>query len=49
MKVLRWLAITLLVAVVATTFACNTFKGVGQDVEKGGQKIQKAADSVKGK
>jgi entericidin B len=27
--------------------ACNTFKGMGQDVEKGGEKIQNAADKNK--
>lgn len=28
--------------------ACNTMEGVGKDVEKGGQKIERAADKAKG-
>ena len=27
--------------------ACNTMKGFGQDVEKGGEKVQNAADHNK--
>ena len=27
--------------------ACNTVKGVGQDVERGGEKMQNAADKSK--
>lgn len=27
--------------------ACNTMKGVGQDVERGGEKVQDAADRKK--
>ncbi len=26
--------------------ACNTFKGMGQDVERGGEKVQDAATSA---
>ena len=27
--------------------ACNTMKGMGQDIEKGGQKMENAADKNK--
>jgi predicted small secreted protein len=27
--------------------ACNTMKGMGQDVERGGQKMENAADKAK--
>ncbi|MES2536979.1 MAG: entericidin A/B family lipoprotein [Pseudomonadota bacterium] len=27
--------------------ACNTFKGFGKDVERGGEKVQNAADKAK--
>ena len=29
------------------SFGCNTVHGVGQDIERGGQKTQDAADSVR--
>lgn len=29
--------------------ACNTFRGVGQDVERGGEKVQDAASSTQRK
>ena len=29
------------------SFACNTVHGLGQDIERGGEKTQDAADSVK--
>jgi predicted small secreted protein len=29
--------------------ACNTMEGLGQDVERGGEKLQGAADSTKKK
>lgn len=41
-----------LIAVIAMTFAvagCNTVKGVGKDVEKGGEKVQDAASNVQKK
>ncbi len=28
---------------------CNTFRGAGKDIERGGQGIQNSADSVEGK
>jgi entericidin B len=36
-----------MVALLGTTVACNTVHGVGQDVERAGEKTQDAADSVK--
>lgn len=32
-----------LIALSAGLTACNTFKGMGQDVERGGEKVQDAA------
>jgi predicted small secreted protein len=37
----------LLVTVVLS--ACNTMKGMGQDIERGGEKIQDSADRNKNK
>jgi len=37
----------LMVVLLGTTVACNTVHGVGQDVERAGEKTQDAADSVK--
>ncbi|OIP14013.1 MAG: entericidin [Betaproteobacteria bacterium CG2_30_59_46] len=34
--------IVLLAAIAAGVAGCNTVKGVGQDIEKGGEAIQKA-------
>ncbi|WP_082151169.1 entericidin A/B family lipoprotein [Chromobacterium sp. LK1] len=39
----------LLVLAVLTLSACNTVKGVGQDVSKGGQAIENAAKDVSNK
>jgi predicted small secreted protein len=30
-----------------TSFGCNTVHGLGQDIERGGEKTQDAADSVR--
>jgi entericidin B len=41
-----WLSIIVLLAAVSTATAlsaCNTVRGVGQDIERGGKAIQKAA------
>lgn len=37
-------AVVLLLAFIITLSACNTMRGLGQDIEKGGQAIKKAAD-----
>lgn len=42
MRVLRILVALALVAVIAA--GCNTVRGVGKDIEKGGQKLQDAGD-----
>ena len=34
-------------ALVASVSGCNTVKGVGEDVERGGQKLENAADRSK--
>ena len=39
--------LVLLVATIFGATACNTVKGVGKDVERGGEKIQKEADEHK--
>lgn len=41
--------IAVLAALVLSFSACNTFKGVGQDISAGGQAIDKAATSVQKK
>lgn len=40
------LAVFMLV-LVGTSAACNTVRGVGQDVERAGEKTQDAAESVR--
>jgi predicted small secreted protein len=37
----------LVLLLVGTTAACNTVRGVGQDVERAGEKTQDAAESVR--
>lgn len=37
-------AVVLLLAILLTVSSCNTMRGIGQDIEKGGQAIKKAAD-----
>jgi predicted small secreted protein len=39
----------LLLVLVGTNVACNTVHGMGQDVERAGEKTQDAADAVKKK
>jgi len=34
-------------AILTSLSACNTVKGVGKDVERGGEAIQKSSDDVK--
>ena len=36
-----------LAAILGSSVGCNTVHGVGQDIERGGEKTQDAADSVK--
>ena len=39
----KTISILLLLALSAGLTACNTFRGMGQDVERGGEKVQDAA------
>lgn len=41
MKKTLW--IPFMLALVAFTAGCNTMEGMGEDIERGGQKIQKEA------
>ena len=45
----RILFATLMVILLGTNIACNTVHGLGQDVERAGEKTQDAADAVKKK
>jgi predicted small secreted protein len=38
---------TLMLVLLGANVACNTVHGIGQDVERAGEKTQDAADSVK--
>jgi predicted small secreted protein len=38
---------TLMAVLAGATAACNTVHGLGQDVERAGEKTQDAADAVK--
>lgn len=42
----RIMVISLLLSILGLT-ACNTIHGFGQDVERGGEKVQSAADKNK--
>lgn len=44
MKLMQLLIAMLFIAM--TTTACNTVKGAGKDIERGGEEIQEAADEV---
>jgi predicted small secreted protein len=39
----------MMLVLVGANVACNTFHGLGQDVERAGEKTQEAADAVKKK
>ena len=40
---------TLMLVLLGVNVACNTVHGIGEDVERAGEKTQDAADSVKKK
>lgn len=42
----RALSLLLAAALIATLSACNTFEGVGKDVEAGGQAIQEGSEDA---
>jgi predicted small secreted protein len=45
---MRWIFFaTLMLVLLGTTGACNTIHGLGQDVERVGEKTQDAADRAK--
>jgi entericidin B len=46
-KIFSALIIAVSLAGLLGSFACNTVHGLGQDIERGGEKTQDAADSVK--
>lgn len=43
----RLLALAVLVSMGLTHIACNTMEGAGKDMERGGEKLQDAADRNK--
>ena len=45
----RIAAVAVLLGFIVGTAGCNTVEGVGQDVQKGGQAIERAADKNKPK
>jgi predicted small secreted protein len=45
----KTISILLLLAISAGLTACNTFRGMGQDVERGGEKVQDAATNAQKK
>lgn len=47
MKSVRILVFAFLLASIALLTACNTLKGFGRDVEKGGQTIQSVAEKAR--
>jgi predicted small secreted protein len=38
---------TLLILATVTLAACNTIHGLGQDIERGGEKLQNSAEKAK--
>ena len=43
------ISITAVISLFGILSACNTFEGMGKDVQKGGEKVQDAAQDVKAK
>lgn len=43
------LVLVLMLGYMSTLTACNTFEGMGKDVERGGEHVQDAAKEVKKK
>ncbi len=41
------LALTISLAGILGSIGCNTIKGMGRDIERGGEKTQDAAESVR--
>ncbi len=45
----KFVAVVALVLFSTGLTACNTFRGMGQDIERGGEKVQNAADKQQAK
>lgn len=45
----RLAVITLVAAMAIGSFGCNTFKGLGRDIKRGGEGIEKTADKTEDK
>ena len=45
----KLMAIAIALGILVSISACNTIQGVGKDVERGGEKVQDAAESVQKK
>jgi entericidin B len=45
----KTISILFLLAMSVGLTACNTFRGMGQDVERGGEKVQDAATNAQNK
>ena len=43
----RLIVIATLIAMPLMTAACNTFEGMGQDVQRGGEKLERTAEDAK--
>jgi predicted small secreted protein len=46
-KACSLLALTISLAVMLGSLGCNTVKGMGRDIERGGEKTQDTAESVR--
>jgi predicted small secreted protein len=46
-RIFQPIMIAVIVAVMVSLSGCNTFKGMGKDIEGAGHGIQKAADKTK--
>lgn len=45
MKVIRWMVLGAVLCVsMLTAMGCNTVRGVGKDIEKAGEKIQRSTE-----
>jgi len=47
MNVWKWVCVVAVLAVLSTSIGCNTFRGLGQDIEGAGKVIQKGATKTK--
>jgi len=47
MKAWKWVCVVVALAVLSMFLGCNTFRGLGQDIEGAGKVIQKGATKTK--